>query len=123
MEEFSGLGNLSDDMTREERVKHYNKLVRDKIPEILHGKGVEHKVRAVVSVEEYENLKRRKLQEEVDEFFRANNVDELVDVLEVVYLLAEDMGTSPDQLEFRRSRKLLERGGFNKKLVLVSTAD
>ena len=60
----------------------YNKLVRDKIPEILDKKGVSYEKR-IASDEEYKIELVKKLEEEVAEFKEALSSDELADVMEV----------------------------------------
>ncbi len=64
----------------------YNKLVRDKIPEILDEKGVSYEKR-IASPEEYRIKLIKKLAEEVKEFQEAGNLEELADVMEVVEAL------------------------------------
>lgn len=61
----------------------YNKLVRDKIPQLLDNKGVAYEKR-VASLEEYKAELIKKLQEEVAEFSEAGSAEELADVLEVI---------------------------------------
>ena len=97
--------------------KKYNKLIRDKIPEILEQKGVDFTVHTASDVEYKEKLKE-KLREEVDEFLKENNVNELADVLEVVYALADDLGINREELETIRKKKAEKRGAFKKKIIL-----
>jgi len=99
------------------RIMKYNKLVRDQIPEIIRGKG-KKPVTAVAKDNEYYVRLKKKLEEEVYEFFQSNNSEELADILEVVYAIAKTRGISVDNLEKIRIRKRTERGGFEKRLVL-----
>ncbi len=71
------------------------KLVRDKIPQIIRSKGLEPLIYAADS-DEYDTRLRDKLREEVEEFIASDSdLEELADVLEVVYVLAERAGTDP----------------------------
>jgi predicted house-cleaning noncanonical NTP pyrophosphatase (MazG superfamily) len=93
------------------------KLVRDKIPEIIRSKGQEPMV-CTASAEEYGNRLRDKLQEEVAEFIDSDNdPEELADILEVLYALAEQAGTDRQQLEKLRAVKAAERGGFAERII------
>jgi predicted house-cleaning noncanonical NTP pyrophosphatase (MazG superfamily) len=100
-------------------MKH-NKLVRDRIPEII----AEHGERPVTRTLDAENFRRelkKKLQEEVAEFCASESPEELADILEVVYALASASGISQGQLDELRERKLHERGGFWQRVFLVET--
>jgi predicted house-cleaning noncanonical NTP pyrophosphatase (MazG superfamily) len=93
------------------------KLVRDKIPEIIRSKGQEPIIyRAPAS--EYGTWLRDKLQEEVAEFIASDNdPEELADILEVLYALAEQAGADRQQLEKLRAVKAEERGGFAGRII------
>ncbi|MCP2338087.1 nucleoside triphosphate pyrophosphohydrolase [Actinomadura rupiterrae] len=93
------------------------KLVRDRIPEIIRGSGRVPDVRTA-SVDEYAALLRAKLREEVDEYLADGDPAELADVLEVLHALAGWHGMSPDELEDARAAKASERGGFGGRVVL-----
>jgi len=96
----------------------YNKLVRDNIPEILENKGSKIKTYICDDQEYFERLKK-KLQEEVNEFLQDDTIEELADILEVVYALSKHKNTSVEELEKIRKEKLQKRGGFDKKIILV----
>jgi len=98
----------------------YNKLVRDKIPDLIVGHGGKPVTR-ILDVDAYRWELRRKLQEEVAEFGASGEVEELADVLEVVYALAAAEGVSQFQLEEKRKRKRGERGGFDRRILLIET--
>ena len=102
-------------------MKAYDKLVRDRIPEILEAKGIEASFRECADETEHLDRLAAKLREEADEFFRDRNAEELADVLEVVHALAERLGLDPSEVEALRARKKDERGGFSKRLVLLRT--
>lgn len=98
----------------------FNKLVRDKIPQIIESNGGKANVR-VLSKEEYARYLEEKLDEEVAEYHRDHTIEELADVLEVVYALSEEMGYTRSQLEEIHGKKHRERGGFAQRYLLIST--
>ena len=98
----------------------YNKLVRDKIPDIIMRHG-DKPVTQILDAGAYRRELRRKLQEEVAEFGESGEVEELADVLEVVYALAAAEGVSKFQLEEKRERKRRKRGGFDQRVFLIET--
>ncbi|WP_233618050.1 nucleoside triphosphate pyrophosphohydrolase [Actinomadura sp. WAC 06369] len=93
------------------------KLVRDRIPEIITGSGRTPQTR-IAGQDEYTSLLRAKLSEEVTEYTADADPDELADILEVVHALAAVHGLSPGDLERRRAAKAAERGGFTRRVVL-----
>ena len=93
------------------------KLVRDKIPDIIEKQGRTCSVR-VADDEDYLRSLIAKLDEEVSEFKEAHDPAELVDILEVIHALALHKGISVDELERNRSAKARNRGGFEKKFIL-----
>jgi predicted house-cleaning noncanonical NTP pyrophosphatase (MazG superfamily) len=97
----------------------YNKLVRDKIPAIIESKGKVPNTR-ILSNEEYAAELERKLDEEVSEFHKDKNLEELADILEVVYALTENIGCSKEELFAANEKKRAERGGFQDRVFLIS---
>lgn len=95
----------------------YNKLVRDRIPEIIEQKGGAAATH-VATPEEYDQKVREKLQEEVKEFLESNNPEELADILEVIYAIGGRLGVNQSSLEALRQRKADERGGFEQGIIL-----
>lgn len=100
----------------------YNKLVRDKIPEIIAESGGKANIRTLPD-EEYLRVLEAKLDEEVAEFHQDKSVEELADILEVVYALAATAGCSLEQLVDVFQKKHEARGGFEKRYFRVSTED
>jgi predicted house-cleaning noncanonical NTP pyrophosphatase (MazG superfamily) len=93
------------------------KLVRDNIPQIIRSTGLEPVI-YTASTGEYRTRLRDKLREEVEEFLASDNdPEELADILEVLYALAEQAGTNRHQLENVRAAKAQERGGFRDRII------
>ncbi|MGH8901043.1 MAG: hypothetical protein ACRDYA_05020 [Egibacteraceae bacterium] len=92
------------------------KLVRDRIPQIIRSRGDEPVVR-VADRQEYRGLLRGKLAEEVGEFLASEDPEELADILEVVLALAAELGVDRTRLETLRATKAAERGGFAGRIV------
>ncbi|KAB2347035.1 nucleoside triphosphate pyrophosphohydrolase [Actinomadura rudentiformis] len=94
------------------------KLVRDRIPEIIRDAGgTDASVRAAEEGE-YKALLRAKLYEEAGEYVASGDPAELADLLEVLHALAAAHDISPAELERRRAAKAGERGAFTHRLVL-----
>lgn len=98
----------------------YQKLVRDRIPEIIKSKG-ERPVTHVADSVEYETALIAKLSEETKEFEDSKSPEELADLLEVIYALANVKGISAFGLEEIRRAKNVERGGFANRVILDET--
>jgi len=100
----------------------YNKLIRDKIPEIIEKKG-DVAVTHVASDEEYWKKLKEKLSEEVDEFLNEDNKEELVDVLEVIDAICYFKGLSKEELDVIKKEKQEKRGGFKDRIILDEVKD
>lgn len=74
----------------------------------------------ILKQDEYLRLLDEKLDEEVEEFHRDRNLEELADILEVVYALAETMGASKEELLQIYQQKNDKRGGFSQRIFLIS---
>jgi predicted house-cleaning noncanonical NTP pyrophosphatase (MazG superfamily) len=98
----------------------YNKLVRDKIPEIIKKKGVVP-ITHIAGDEEYWQKLKEKLLEEVDEFLKDGNEEELADILEVIYAICDFKKIDKNKLELLRKKKAEQRGGFKNKIILDET--
>lgn len=95
----------------------YNKLVRDKIPEIIEADGKTCKTR-ILDDEEYLAALEEKLNEEVAEYQKDKNLEEMADVLEVLQAICVAKGYSLEELEAMRAKKAEKRGGFADKIFL-----
>ena len=97
----------------------YKKLVRDKIPEILKNQAKKIPViHTAENDEEYWQKLKEKLQEEVNEFIKDENENELTDILEVVYAICDFKKIKREKLEKIRIKKAKERGGFKERIIL-----
>ncbi len=98
-------------------MKVYNKLVRDKIPDIIKTEGRNVKVK-ILNDEEYRYELNKKLQEEVKEYLEDNNIEELADIVEVIYGILNSMDISIEEFEKVRKDKAEKRGAFKEKIFL-----
>ena len=86
--------------------KKYNKVVRDKIPEIIKSSGKNCNVKKLDDSEFLIQLEK-KLVEELAEYQESKKVEELADVLEVIYRISELKGVNLDNI---RQEKVEKRG-------------
>lgn len=100
----------------------YNKLVRDRIPEIIESSG-KTCVTEILSDEDYLRMVDAKLDEELAEYHKDQNIEELVDLMEVIYAAAIARGYTLEQLEQVRAEKAAKRGAFKQKILLVEASD
>ncbi|WP_078427525.1 nucleoside triphosphate pyrophosphohydrolase [Alkalihalobacterium alkalinitrilicum] len=104
----------------------YNKLVRDKIPEIIGDSGRAYNIRTLIEAEYVKELKL-KLGEEVEEYLRATqdrqSLEELADIIEIIHSLVKVHGETIFQVEEIRKEKVMERGGFSDWIFLVDVED
>ena len=92
--------------------------MRDRIPECIRSSGGEC-VTEVLSDEQYLRMLDAKLDEELAEYHAEENLEELADLLEVIYAAAAARGYSPLELDQMREEKAARRGRFEKKLLLT----
>ena len=97
----------------------YNKPIRDKIPEIIKESGKNCNVKKLDDSEFLVQLEK-KLVEELAEYQESKNVEELADVLEVIYRISNLKGFDLDKA---RLGKIEKRGKFEKNLFLIDTRD
>ena len=100
----------------------YNKLVRDRIPEIIESSGKTCTVE-ILSDEDYLRMVDAKLDEELAEYHKDQNIEELADLLEVIYAATTARGYSIEQLETVRAEKAAKRGSFYKKILLKEVVE
>jgi predicted house-cleaning noncanonical NTP pyrophosphatase (MazG superfamily) len=104
------------------KMKTYNKLVRDKIPDIIKKDGVKCKTH-IATDDEFRILLFAKLKEEVNEFMQNVCAEEIADILEVIEAIARVEGIGIDKIKEQKITKKSLRGGFDKKIILESTDD
>lgn len=104
----------------------YNKLIRDRIPEIIKQSGKKFTTK-ILNETEYVIELKKKLNEEVEEYQNANSsneaLEELADILELMHSLAIIHGANINEVEKIRQEKALKRGGFNEKIFLIEVED
>lgn len=98
----------------------YQKLVRDKIPEIILNNG-EKPITRILSDDEYKQELERKLSEEYNEVLNAtgeNRIEELADMLEVMIALAKLENKNLEDIIETANNKKAKRGGFEQRIYL-----
>ena len=98
-------------------MKVYNKLVRDKIPEIIAQDG-KKAVIEILSDDRYLKELEKKLGEEVNEYLEDKSIEEMADILEVLQAICIARRYTLEELELVRKRKAESRGGFKNKIFL-----
>ncbi len=91
------------------------KLVRDKIPQIIQADGKSPIIRTLTE-EDYLQELDKKLNEEVAEYQADKSIEEMADVLEVLYAICEARGHSLEELEQVRKEKSDKRGAFKERI-------
>ncbi|WP_202079101.1 nucleoside triphosphate pyrophosphohydrolase [Caldalkalibacillus salinus] len=104
----------------------YNKLVRDRIPEIIRTQSKKISTQ-ILDSKAYHSELRKKLKEEFDEYLNARSneeaLEELADIQELLRSLAESHGFSIDDLERVREEKANKKGEFKERIFLVEVED
>jgi len=95
----------------------FDKLVRDKIPRIIQSNGEKTVIHIADDKEYWERLKE-KLLEEVKEFSKNSNEEELVDVLEVIEGICEFKKFDKEEIEKIKKEKAEKRGKFKERIIL-----
>ena len=100
----------------------YNKLVRDKIPEIIEKDNCRPNTRILDEVE-YKKELDKKLLEEVNEYLKDDNLEEIADVLEVIYAILDSKKATKEEVEKIRISKKEKRGSFEKRIFLENVEE
>lgn len=105
-------------------MKYFNKLVRDKIPEVITGNGDSCKTK-VLQEDEYKKELNNKLLEEANEVVNAQNTadekEELADLYEVMLAKIKLIDSDIDEIKDIAKVKREKKGAFDKKIYLIST--
>ena len=101
-------------------MKIYDKLVRDRIPEIIENSGNHCEVEVVNNEVALEYL-YKKLNEEVSELLEDKNLEEIADVVEVLFAIGKKYGYSEKDILNKRSEKRKKSGGFDDNIILKKT--
>ena len=101
-------------------MKKYDKLVRDRIPEIIESDGhlcYYH----VADDKEFKVKLHEKLQEEIAEFLENPCAEEMADILEVLDAVRMFYDIDLDHIKNNKTAKKLTNGKFNERYILEST--
>ncbi|AND40645.1 nucleoside triphosphate pyrophosphohydrolase [Cytobacillus oceanisediminis] len=104
----------------------YNKLVRDRIPEVIARNGKKCSTRILDNEKYIEELKKKSF-EELEEYVKAQTdeeaIEELADILEILHALAKVHGSTIRDVDEIRKSKAEKRGGFQDKVFLIEVED
>jgi len=104
----------------------YNKLIRNKIPQIIKANGKTPTTR-ILTEDEYIKEICQKTEEELTEYLEAtakeNKLEELSDLLELINALAEHEGSTLEEINNIRKKKAEERGGVSDRVFLIEVTD
>ena len=101
-------------------MKQGNKAIRDKIPEIIKASGNNCKIKKLTDNEFLIEMEK-KLNEELIEYTESKDVEELADILEVIYRISELRGVNSNELDKIRKDKVEKSGKFDSNLFLVDS--
>lgn len=101
-------------------MKEFDKLVRDNIPQIIEASG-NHCDIEIVDDETAMGYLYKKLQEEVDELLQDKNLEEIADVVEVLFAIGKKYGYDEKDILEKRAQKKAKSGGFEKNIILKKT--
>lgn len=102
--------------------KQYNKLVRDRIPQIIRDQGKKCTTQ-ILDEATYGDMLEQKLQEELTEYLQSKSAEELADLLEVMMAVAAAGGHTWQQIEQIRLEKRQQRGGFEDRIALLEVTE
>ena len=102
--------------------KIYQKLVRDRIPEIIEEAGKEFSV-CQVKGDRLRDYAMKKLQEEVQEFVEEPSAEEAADIMEIFHFICDRLGIKDSEIMAQSTSKRILRGGFEMGYVLEWVED
>jgi predicted house-cleaning noncanonical NTP pyrophosphatase (MazG superfamily) len=97
--------------------KKYNKLVRDFIPEIIKAEG-KTPIWHVETGETLLSRRKEKAREELKEFLKNPNKEELADIYTALRAICESLGMDISDIESVIGKKNKEKGAFKKGIIL-----
>ena len=103
-------------------MKKYDKLVRDKIIDIIESDGKKASCE-IMDREEHLSYLNQKLEEELQEYLESENIEELEDLVEVIYGILSLESIEIQEFEAIRLNKREERGGFEKGIKLLEVEE
>lgn len=101
----------------------YNKLVRDKIPDIIKQNEGKESIIRILNNDEYLVELNKKIKEELNEYLESGEIEELADLEEVLRAILDVKGVSYDDFEKIRQGKVNKRGAFKDKIYLEGIKD
>lgn len=105
---------------------YYNKLVRDKIPEIIKSKDAKAKFRKLTS-KQFKKYLLLKVEEEASALQTIKSkkeiTNELADIIEVIEVIKKFTKISEKEIKIERKKNMDKKGGFNKRLFLIWSED
>lgn len=103
-------------------MKTYNKLIRDKIPEIIEKNGTFF-ISHIADDKEYIGALKNKILEELKEFYENPCAEEIGDIIEVLYAVAKYYNIKECEINRARSLKNKSRGKFEKRIILEKVGE
>ena len=101
----------------------YNKLVRDKIPEIIASKNKKYNIKYLKD-DELKDALNNKLLEEVNEFIESDHdIEEMADIFEVIGAILDLNNWTYDMVGQVQLDKVKARGAFDKGIFLIEAEE
>ena len=98
-------------------MKVYNKLVRDRIPDVLNKANKKYTYH-IATDEEFLIRLKDKIIEELEELYENPSVEEMADVFEVLYTLGKELKLDIAAVNTTMFKKGLAKGRFKEKIIL-----
>jgi predicted house-cleaning noncanonical NTP pyrophosphatase (MazG superfamily) len=102
--------------------KIYQKLVRDRIPEIIEKDGKDYQI-SQLRGEDLTRFALKKLREEVQEFVENPCAEEAADIEEILAFVCTRLSIGPTAIKAQRLSKRAARGGFDMGMLLEWVKD
>lgn len=101
----------------------YNKLVRDKIPEIIASKNKKYNIKYLKD-DELKDALNNKLLEEVNEFIESDHdIEEMADIFEIIGAILDLNNWTYDMVGQVQLDKVKARGAFEKGIFLIEAEE